>query len=123
MAQLKITVTLLNKDKSLGLIALEGDVGSQRVQEFQKSLDAHLEQGVKYLIIDMEKIVYFNTALGALVKNANDFRMAGGGIALLNVPSKINIVLDMLDLDRFFAANCKDLATAINALLPEATKE
>ena len=110
--------TIIDEDHGLGLLALSGDIDFERVQAFQKSLDDALKRGFKRLIVDMGQITYFNTALGILVKNADEHRKAGGGLALIHVPPKIKIALELLKLDRFFKI-CDGLASAKQALLEE----
>lgn len=122
MTELQMTFTLLDEQKSLALIHVAGDMDYPGVQEFQAALDAHLAKGINRLILDLEKVTYINTSLGVLVKNADLFRKAGGGLALLNVPAKVKIVLEMLKLDRFFAI-CKDLDSARQALLATPCEE
>jgi hypothetical protein len=64
----------------------------------------------------MSKIKYVNsTGLGSLVKYADTFKTTGGGMALIKVPAKVKIVIEMLGLNAFFDI-CPDLDAALSAL-------
>lgn len=114
--------TIIDEDQAIGLLVLSGDIDFERVQSFQKSLADALARGFKRLILDMGQIKYFNTAIGILVKNADEHRKAGGGLALIHVPPKIKVVLELLKLDRFFKI-CDGLASAKRALLEESASK
>ena len=116
MADLQITATILNSEKPIVLLELQGDIDGHTLPKLQESFNDHLKQGIKLIVIDMSEIVYVNTALGVIVKNADIFRKAGGGMALLKLPPKVKIVIEMLELDSFFYV-CKDLDSAKRALL------
>lgn len=114
-AELRLTFTLIEKEQTLGLLAIEGDIDFPREQIFQDALESYLKQGITHLILDMAKITYINTAFGVLVKHADLYKRAGGGLAIINVPSPVKIVVEMFDLGRFFHI-CADLGEAKRVL-------
>ncbi|RME03927.1 MAG: STAS domain-containing protein [Planctomycetota bacterium] len=99
-----------------GLAQLSGAIDGNTIQSFQKALDDIQQKGVSKLILDFSQVKYVNsTGLGSLVKYADTFKQAGGGIALMKVPAKVKIVIEMLGLNAFFEM-CANLEDAIASL-------
>ncbi|MDF1663549.1 MAG: anti-sigma factor antagonist, partial [Planctomycetota bacterium] len=123
MAGLQIKFRPLDKESAMALAELTGVIDGQTIPKFQSTLDEYQKKGIKRLILDMSKISYVNsTGLGSLVKYAEVFENAGGGLALLKLPAKVRIVIEMLGLKSFFSV-CETLEEAQQALggaaLPE----
>jgi anti-sigma B factor antagonist len=95
---------------------LSGAIDGNTVPDFQQMLEKVKTEGVRRLVLDMSKIKYVNsTGLGSLVKYADSFKNSGGGMALIKVPAKVKIVIEMLGLNAFFDI-CPGLAEALAAL-------
>ena len=103
-------------DDSARVAELSGAIDGNTVPDFQQMLERVKTEGVRRLILDMSKIKYVNsTGLGSLVKYADSFKNSGGGMALIKVPAKVKIVIEMLGLNAFFDI-CPDLDAALAAL-------
>lgn len=116
MAGLDIKLKPLKGDDNTSLAEMSGAIDGNTVPNFQKTLDDIQQKGVQRLVLDMSKIKYVNsTGLGSLVKYADSFKNSGGGLALIKVPAKVKIVIEMLGLNAFFDI-CPDLESAKQAL-------
>lgn len=103
MADLKIRFSRFAAARDVFLAELAGSIDASTVHIFQQELEKARRQGVNKLVLDVSKIKYVNsTGLGSLVKYADAFRAAGGGLVLLKVPPKVKIVIEMLGLHEFF---------------------
>ncbi len=103
-------------DDSARVAELSGAIDGNTVPDFQQMLEKVKTEGVRRLILDMSKIKYVNsTGLGSLVKYADSFKNSGGGMALIKVPAKVKIVIEMLGLNAFFDI-CAGLPEALAAL-------
>src|SRR3954454_16353668 len=116
MAGLEWQLKPIESDESAMLAELSGAIDGNTVPSFQQMLEEIKSRGVRKLILDMSKIKYVNsTGLGSLVKYADTFKSSGGGMALIKVPAKVKIVIEMLGLNAFFDI-CTDLDQALAAL-------
>jgi len=103
MAELKIRFSRFASAKDIFLAELSGSIDASTVNKFQGELEKARKQGINKLVLDVSGIKYVNsTGLGSLVKYADAFRAAGGGLVLLKVPPKMKIVIEMLGLHEFF---------------------
>jgi anti-anti-sigma factor len=116
MAGLDIKLTALKQRDNTVLAEMAGAIDTQTRVAFQEALEEILNKGVRCLILDMSNIRYVNsTGLGSLVKYADSFKNSGGGMALIKVPQKVKIVIEMLGLNAFFDI-CAELDEALVAL-------
>jgi anti-sigma B factor antagonist len=116
MPGLEWKIQPVDGDDTARLVELSGAIDGNTVPDFQTLLEQMKKEGVRRLILDMSKIKYVNsTGLGSLVKYADSFKSSGGGMALIKVPAKVKIVIEMLGLNAFFDI-CTDLAAALAAL-------
>ncbi len=116
MAGLDIQFKSLDGDESTVVAQVSGVIDGSTVTEFQNTLTGASERGVKFLILDMNSVRYVNsTGLGALVKFRDVFRGVQGGLALIRVPPKVKIVIEMLGLHVFFEI-ASDVKSALSAL-------
>lgn len=116
MAGLEIQFKPIEQVPGGGVVELAGAIDTKTIAEFQKTLDSIQQKGVQKLVLDFSKVKYVNsTGLGALVKYADTFRQVGGGVALMKVPAKVKIVIEMLGLNAFFEI-CNNLNEALEAL-------
>lgn len=116
MAGLDIKLTTIDGDDLSALAEMTGAIDGNTVPSFQATLEEIKTKGIQRLVLDMSKIKYVNsTGLGSLVKYADTFKTTGGGMALIKVPAKVKIVIEMLGLNAFFDI-CADLDAALEAL-------
>lgn len=117
MSALDIKLKPVPGESSIMLAEMSGAIDGTTVPSFQQTLeDIRNKKGVRSLILDMSRIKYVNsTGLGSLVKYADGFKNSGGGMALIKVPAKVKIVIEMLGLNAFFDI-CQDLDSAVQAL-------
>lgn len=115
-AGLDIKLKTIDGDDVSALAEMTGAIDGNTVPSFQETLEEIKTKGIQRLVLDMSKIKYVNsTGLGSLVKYADAFKSSGGGMALIKVPAKVKIVIEMLGLNAFFDI-CADLETALTAL-------
>jgi anti-anti-sigma factor len=115
-AGLDIILKPLKGEDNAALAEMSGAIDGNTVPNFQNTLEEIQQKGVQCLILDMSKIKYVNsTGLGSLVKYADTFKNSGGGMALIKVPAKVKIVIEMLGLNAFFDI-CPDIESARQAL-------
>ncbi|MGE0713249.1 MAG: anti-sigma factor antagonist [Planctomycetota bacterium] len=115
-AGLDIKLTTIDGDDLSALAEMTGAIDGNTVPSFQATLEEIKTKGIRRLVLDMSKIKYVNsTGLGSLVKYADTFKSTGGGMALIKVPAKVKIVIEMLGLNAFFDI-CADLQGALKAL-------
>lgn len=115
-AGLDIKLKTIDGDDASALAEMTGAIDGNTVPSFQATLEEIKTKGIQRLVLDMSKIKYVNsTGLGSLVKYADTFKSSGGGMALIKVPAKVKIVIEMLGLNAFFDI-CADLDAALNAL-------
>lgn len=116
MAGLDIKLNTIAGDDLSALAEMTGAIDGNTVPSFQATLEEIKTKGIRRLVLDMSKIKYVNsTGLGSLVKYADTFKSTGGGMALIKVPPKVKIVIEMLGLNAFFDI-CADLDAALAAL-------
>lgn len=116
MAGLDIKFSPLPSVQGAGLAHLAGAIDANTIIEFQQALDDIQSKGVNRLILDFSEVKYVNsTGLGSLVKYADTFKQAGGGVSLMKVPAKVKIVIEMLGLNAFFEM-CANQEEALAAL-------
>ena len=103
MSELDVQFSELDEAPGIHFAELSGAIDASTVHIFQNQLEDARKRGVTKLIMDISKIKYVNsTGLGSLVKYADTFKAAGGGVVLLRVPAKVKIVIEMLGLHEFF---------------------
>ena len=113
-----LTITEQAGRASWRQLALAGEVDLDTVSELKTTLERLAAEGVCRLILVMEDTRYVNsTALATLVKFAERFREAGGGIALVRLNARARVVFDMLGLLVFFRF-FDDVAAARTDLVP-----
>lgn len=116
MAGLDIKLNNIDGEDAAALAEMTGAIDGNTVPNFQSTLEEIKTKGIRRLVLDMSKIKYVNsTGLGSLVKYADSFKSSGGGMALIKVPAKVKIVIEMLGLNAFFDI-CGGLDEALEAL-------
>lgn len=103
MADLEYAVAHPSDDPQTVAVELSGAIDSTTFSQFQECLAGLEGEGVKRLILDMEKITYVNsTGFSLLIQQADLFAEPGSGLVLIRVHPKVKVVLQMLGLDAFF---------------------
>ncbi len=76
------------------------------VEKFQARLVKTIGQDINELAIDMKGVNNVDsTGLGLLIAANNSLDQAGGHLLLANVPEKIENLLKMIGLDKYFGMN------------------
>ena len=118
-------VAILNIDELASedgpsLLKIEGEIDLDTVGILRGKLEELKGRGVSRLILDFSATRYVNSsALAVLVKYAETFREAGGGIALAAVSPRVKLVFEMLGLLVFFKF-CDSVDDAKSAFPDEA---
>ncbi len=116
MRELDLKLTPIDGDKQAALIEMVGTLDGTTAPRFEASVDKLRASGILRLILDMAGLRYVNsTGLGTLVKHADTFRSGEGGMALVKVPGKVQIIIEMSGLVHLLAI-CPDVPTALSVL-------
>lgn len=84
-------------------LSVVGEIDLDTISKLRTKLTEVEERGVACLILDFKETSYVNSsALAALVKFAERFRVKGGGIHLVAVNRRVKLVFEMLGLLSFF---------------------
>lgn len=98
------------------LLELAGVIDGNTAPTFESTLSDLRSKGILRLVLDLARIKYVNsTGLGALVKHADTFTQAGGGVALVRIPSKVRIIVELSGLIQLLNI-CADVDTALRKL-------
>ncbi|GHT00137.1 hypothetical protein FACS1894139_15630 [Planctomycetales bacterium] len=90
--------------KDAMVAVVDGSIDPSTIDTFDAMFDDLLAADCKYAIIDCGELKYINsTGLGILVQSSDRLTENGGGLALMNVPPKISVILEMFGLEAFFA--------------------
>ncbi len=101
MAILKIDE--ISQGENWAHLSVQGEIDLDTVGLLRGRLEALKERGVERLVMDFSETRYVNSsALAVLVKFAESFREAGGGIGLIKVTPRVKLVFEMLGLLVFF---------------------
>ncbi|MDF1662066.1 MAG: DUF695 domain-containing protein [Planctomycetota bacterium] len=120
----RLSIYPKDSDRSDVVLAeFHGAIDPHTVAPMQKYFEQVIETGRASLVIDCGRVKYINcTGLGSLVKYADAFQQKGGGIYLVKVPAKVQIVIEMLGLHAFFFIE-KDLKEAMDRIDSELEEE
>lgn len=103
MHQIDVRFRTLDKVARATLGEVSGVIDTSTLEEFREAIDEALRSGVIRLVLDLGQVKFVNSSgLGVLVKANDSLREMGGGIALIRVPAKIRLVIEMLGLDTYF---------------------
>jgi len=85
------------------VLHIGGDLNQLTLDPFLAALQSARDEGSTRVVLNMEGVGYANsTALGALITEADAFRLAGGGLTLLKPQPKVALVIDSLGLRPLF---------------------
>src|SRR3954469_22491083 len=101
MAGLDVALRSYEGDPAVQVLELSGVLEGTTIAKLDV-LDDVARRGTRKVILDMTKIRYANSpGFGALMKFNDKFRGLGGGMALVRLPPKVKITMDLLGLDKF----------------------
>lgn len=96
-------------DAQTALIAAQGAIDLAHAHLLDAAFDEVTRAGKRHVVLDLSGVRYVNsTGIAALVKAAQAFEAAGGGLALLGVTEKVRVVIEMLGLEQVFSVVCKE---------------
>jgi anti-sigma B factor antagonist len=82
---------------------LSGRLDSNTSPTLEKKINEAIENGVKNMVVDFEKLEYISSAgLGVLLRTHKRLMGQGDGLQLVNVNSHINDIFTYSGFDRLF---------------------
>ena len=103
MGDFEVRFRTLDKAAHAALAEVTGAVDTATLDDFQAAIDDARKAGSTRIVVDFSKVQFVNsTGLGLLVKVSDSLKEAGGGLALIRVPAKVRLVIEMLGLDTYF---------------------
>ncbi len=106
----------------VAVISLSGSLSIANVADFERRLQATLAE-TPNIAIDCSQVKFLDsTALGALVRTAQQARRQGGDLVLASATEKLVHVLHLLRLDTFFCIY-PDLESGLLAIQPRHSAE
>ncbi|MCZ6689224.1 MAG: STAS domain-containing protein [Planctomycetota bacterium] len=104
MTDFEVRYRSLDKEARATLAEVTGAIDTATLEEFQASMEEIRKGGSARIVLDLSKVRFINsTALGYLVKVNDRLKDDGGGIALIRVPAKVRLVIEMLGLNTYFS--------------------
>lgn len=97
--------TIIGKSSDTALIELKENVlGGTDAMNFNSVISSLHAEGVSNVILDLEKVQAMNSSgLGMLVSALSNLRKNNIAMHLINVPAKINHLIQMTHLDKVFS--------------------
>ena len=90
-----MNITIRDVDE-VKVVALEGELDLNASPEAEKQLTQLREDGVKKMLIDLEKLEFISSAgLRVLLANAQEMKAAGGDLRLCNLNATVKEVFDI----------------------------
>lgn len=90
---MNITTRDVNEVK---VVAMEGELDLDASQEAEKQLTQIREEGVKKMLIDLEKLEFISSAgLRVLLATAQEIKAAGGDLRVCNLNETVKEVFDI----------------------------
>ena len=91
------------RTKGVTLLALDGGIDHTNSHHFVAHMDSLLEQGQKYIVLDLERLTYAASwGLAAMVRVHHHYAVRGGRVAFANLHSAVATLLQISHLDRLF---------------------
>ena len=101
-------VAIANARPDVTLLEVSGAISVEDSSVLDERLGALVLTGKRRLVLDLSGVKYMcSSAFGVLVKHAQSLGERDGGVALLGVPPKVSVVIDMLGLETVFSCVCK----------------
>jgi anti-sigma B factor antagonist len=98
-----VKTTTLHSGK-IGVIEVKGSlVGGEETDELRNAVADFVEQGTKYMVIDLSKVTYLNsTAIGVLVSAHTTFARNKGKVKVCGINKNINNIFVITKLTLVF---------------------
>ncbi len=95
------TVSVSKAESGATLLSLEGKLNvGEACESLRSAVRQQIEAGDKAIVLDMQKLVYIDSAgLGVLVSCLMATRHSGGDMAVTEVPARIRDLLHVCRLD------------------------
>ena len=78
-------------------------VGYKETDNLAESLHQAIENGSKYIVVDLKKVSFMNSAgLGALIKAHKDAKAVGGSMKLCNLNERTHHLIALVKLEMEF---------------------
>jgi anti-sigma B factor antagonist len=107
----------------LAVISLEGYVDAHTAPEFEKAVQAVINEGRHRIIVDCEKLTYISSAgLGVFMGFIEEVREEGGDIKICGLSSKAKQPFEILGFEELFDF-CADVAEARGQFAQSARRE
>lgn len=91
------------------LLAARGAIDLAHAPVLDAALGELARRGVANVAIDCGDVRYVSSSgFGVLVKHAQALEGGGGGLALLGVPPRVAIVIEMLGIESSFSVVCRE---------------
>lgn len=102
----------------IGIIDVRGSlVGDEETDKFREAVQDFIEQGIKSVIINLQKVTYMNSSgIGALIAAHTSYRKIDGEIRLAGLTSNVQNLLIVTKLIDIFDVH-DDVANAIDHFL------
>ena len=95
-------LTTSRQDEAV-IITIKGEIDLYNARQLSDALDGAHQEGVKNVIIDVEKVSYIDsTGIGALIKGKKIFKSVEGDVKLAVVQESIQDVFNRTKLDSIF---------------------
>lgn len=98
-----LEIALQPEAPPLALVRLSGFLDAHTVTDFERKLDAILEEGRSQVVLDIGELNYISSAgIGAMMGLAHRLRKLEGRLVLLNPSDKVFKILDTLGFTKIF---------------------
>ena len=89
--------------KGVTLLSLDGGIDHTNSHEFVTRMDALLEEGKRFIVLDLERLTYAASwGLAAMVRVHHHYAARGGRVAFANLHGAVATLLQISHLDRLF---------------------
>lgn len=90
-------------EKNITFIRIEGYIDAHTAPELERVLQGMLTQGRFKVVLDFQQMEYISSAgLGVLMSAISTFREHQGDMKLINLPTKVYKVFDLLGFSKLF---------------------
>lgn len=119
--EVSITIHTKQVNEHCAAITLAGRLDASNSQTLKESLEQLIDGGVIYLVVDLEKVPFIDSAgLAALVSALKASHRAGGNVLLSGVQPQARTVFSLTMLDQVFAIH-PNVEAALDSLEADST--
>lgn len=100
-------MNLIINDRVIGestcVLQVEGEVDVYTSPQLKQEIVAHIDKGLKHLVVDLSKVEYLDsTGLGVLIGALKRMREVEGDFALVGPGARIQRIFEITGLDKIF---------------------